>query len=73
MCKKVSLILATFALILFSVNSLASHEVDGYYRNNGTYVEPHQSMDPYESRSTGMSYRDNVLVPRDESADSSNH
>ncbi len=50
----------------------ASHWVRGYTRSNGTYVQGHMSMDPGESRATGMSYHNNQLVPRGQYRDSSN-
>lgn len=41
--------------VLFIPNYVeAAHTVGGYFRHNGTYVEPHMSMDPGESQSTGM-------------------
>lgn len=48
---------------MVSVSAIASHSVSGYYRGNGTYVQPHQSMDPYEARSSGYSYHNNEIVP----------
>ncbi|HEU5281728.1 MAG TPA: hypothetical protein VFU82_07115 [Gammaproteobacteria bacterium] len=57
------IILAAVLMSLTSVAAQAAHEVEGYYRSNGTYVEPHWSMDPGEARSSGYSYHDNELVP----------
>jgi hypothetical protein len=47
----------------FTASALASHNVPGYYRNDGVYVSPHRSMDPGEARSSGYSYHHNELVP----------
>jgi len=69
MYKNLSLIIASFALIGISIDSFASHQVRGYFRSNGTYVESHRSMDPGESKSTGLSYRNDELVDRDDSED----
>lgn len=60
--KRICILIAVLAG-LFSVAAQASHEVEGYYRGNGTYVEPHMSMDPGEARSSGFSYHDNEIVP----------
>lgn len=49
--------------ILLCSISFASHSVSGYYRKDGTYVEPHRSMDPGEARSSGYSYHNDELVP----------
>jgi hypothetical protein len=49
---------------VLSFNAQASHYVRGYTRSNGTYVQGHMSMDPGESRSTGLSYHHNMIVPR---------
>jgi len=51
------------SMLLLSGSALASHMVSGYYRSTGTYVAPHQSMDPGEAKSSGYSYRDNTVVP----------
>ena len=66
MNKYLPLIVA-ITLASISVSSMASHSVRGYTRSNGTYVQPHQSMDPGESRSSGYSYHNNVIVPRNDS------
>lgn len=58
-------LLFLITLSLISSIASASHMVSGYIRSNGTYIEPHMSMDPYESQRTGLSYRDNELVERD--------
>lgn len=64
MLKKI-LLCTSILLISYSSVTFASHYVRGYSRSNGTYVESHRSMDPGESRDTGLSYHDNELVPRD--------
>lgn len=51
-------------LLSLPIAALASHYVHGYTRSNGTYVQPHLSMDPGESEQSGMSYHYNVLQPR---------
>lgn len=63
MNKILSIFIASIIVSLFSINVLASHMVHGYYRSNGTYVAPHMSMNPGESKSTGYSYHNNQLVP----------
>ncbi len=53
----------TFVLIsmLILINfALANHYVRSYYRDNGTLVNSHMSMNPYQSRDTGISYQNNV-------------
>jgi hypothetical protein len=60
--KVKSIVLASIVISLFSVVAQASHSVSGYYRGNGTYVQPHMSMDPGEARSSGYSYHNNELV-----------
>jgi len=55
--------LITVLASLCATPTIASHSVHGYYRSNGTYVEPHMSMDPGEARSSGYSYHHNELVP----------
>jgi hypothetical protein len=53
----------TFLLTLFT-NVFASHFVNNYTRSNGEYVSGHESMDPGESESTGLSYSHDTVVPR---------
>lgn len=60
--KKKSIFLITLLASIVSVGAQASHYVNGYYRSNGTYVQPHLSMDPGEARSSGYSYHDNQIV-----------
>jgi len=43
--------LCALALILFSTNSYADKHVNGYYRSNGTYVQPYVRSD---SNSTNL-------------------
>ena len=56
-------VLLAILLATTSVSALASHYVRGYSRSNGTYVQGHMSMDPYEARSSGYSYHNNQLYP----------
>jgi hypothetical protein len=64
--NKLSLLVIAFLFSSVSLTSFAAHSVSGYYRDNGTYVEPHESMDPGEARSSGYSYHDNVMVPNND-------
>ncbi|WP_440682099.1 hypothetical protein [Cysteiniphilum halobium] len=58
----INFISALMLLSLFSSNiANASHYTRGYYNKHGTYVQGHRSMDPYESRRTGMHYRSNQV------------
>ena len=57
-----SSIIMAIILSIVSIPSIASHSVRGYYRGNGTYVQPHMSMDPYEARNSGYSYHNDQLV-----------
>ena len=54
---------ATFGIIssfVLQVNpALAQIQVDGYYRSNGTYVEPHQRSAPDGIRSNNYSHPGN--------------
>ena len=43
----------------FSGKALAQVQVDGYYRSNGTYVQPHQRTAPDRTRSNNYSYPGN--------------
>ncbi|HLB41993.1 MAG TPA: hypothetical protein VJN02_03900 [Gammaproteobacteria bacterium] len=61
--KKVIIAITTIVVSVFAMSAIASHSVSGYYRGNGTYVQPHMSMDPGEARSSGYSYQNNELVP----------
>jgi len=53
----------TISLIisLIYISSFASHYVNSYTTSNGSYVEGHQSMDPYESQNTGEHYHNNQI------------
>ena len=57
------LLLTTSLLFIFTI-SFASHYVNSYSRSNGEFVEGHESMDPGESESTGLSYTHNTIVTR---------
>jgi hypothetical protein len=63
MTRLFGLILATFLSLTLC---FASHYVSGYQKKDGTYVKGHYSMDPYESKSTGLSYSHNKVVKRGE-------
>ena len=43
----------------FGGQALAQVQVDGYYRSNGTYVQPHQRTAPDRTRSNNYSYPGN--------------
>jgi hypothetical protein len=60
--KRITIITLAILAGAFTVSAVASHNVPGYYRHNGTYVSPHRSMDPGEARSSGYSYHNNELV-----------
>ena len=53
----------TFLLLFVSVSAFASHWVNQYSRRDGSIVQGHRSMDPYEAQRSGESYRNNELVP----------
>ncbi len=46
------------ALLTLSTTSIASVYVQGYYRSNGTYVQPHIRSNPDGIKSINYSYRD---------------
>lgn len=50
------------AMLLISTATLASHIVRGCVNRNGTYIAPHRSMNPGESKRTGLSYHHNLLI-----------
>lgn len=52
------------SMFLTSTVTLASHMVRGYAHRSGTYIMPHRSMNPYESKRTGLSYHNNLLTQR---------
>lgn len=54
-------IIATSLLALASLSAAAagSHQVDGYTRRDGTYVEPHRRSNPDSSRSNNWSSEGN--------------
>ena len=53
-------IVVTVVLTALAASSFAAHNVRGYIKRDGTYVKPHKSSDPYEAKSTGCHYHDNV-------------
>ena len=42
------------------MNVADDHAVSGYYRKNGTYVQPYRATDPNGTRNDNYSTRDNV-------------
>lgn len=48
------------ALLLLPGNSLADTYVNGYFRKNGTYVQPHYRSDPDGDPSNNWTTRGNV-------------
>ena len=53
------LLLAALALI-FSTAVLADTQVKGYYKKNGTYVEPHYRSSPNSTSTDNFSTKGNV-------------
>lgn len=53
-------IIITMAIGLFSVSSLANVSVDGYYRKDGTYVQPHYRSDPNSNTYDNWSTKGNT-------------
>lgn len=43
-------VLLALGLICFSVSSFADTHVNGYYRQNGTYVQPHMRTDANDTK-----------------------
>lgn len=59
MKKQTTLIILVF-LLIFCSHSWAQKHTNGYYKQNGTYVQPHYSTSPNSSRSDNWSTRGNV-------------
>lgn len=57
---KIMLKYLTIALTTLTLNSaaFAAVHVNGYYRSNGTYVQPHIRSNPDGIKSNNYSYRD---------------
>lgn len=53
-------ILPAFALCLFASPVLAEEYVNGHYRNDGTYVQPHWRSSPDNSYNNNWSVQPNV-------------
>ena len=51
--------LATYNVCSFNATANAQVNVNGYYRSNGTYVQPHQRTAPDGIRSNNYSYPGN--------------
>lgn len=51
-------LMGTFSLLSFAAN--ADERVNGYYRNNGTYVQPHMRSTPDSSYNNNWSVSPNV-------------
>lgn len=43
-----------------ATSALAQQHVDGYFRKNGTYVQPHYRSNPDSSRSNNYSSQGNI-------------
>ena len=51
----------TFIIVaLFSVSVFADVSVDGYYRKDGTYVQPHHRSDPNNNANDNWSTKGNI-------------
>lgn len=46
------------AAFMITTSALADVSVNGYYRSNGTYVQPHIRSSPDKIKSNNYSYRD---------------
>lgn len=46
--------------LLFSVSAMADVQVNGYYKDNGTYVEPHYRSSPNSTSNDNWSTQGNV-------------
>jgi hypothetical protein len=53
-------IIAFLLIGLFSVTSFADVSVDGYYRKDGTYVQPHHRSDPNSTSNDNWSTKGNT-------------
>jgi hypothetical protein len=47
-------------IVLFSTPTFAGEHVRGYYKNNGTYVQPHYRSSPNNTVTDNYSYKGNV-------------
>ncbi len=58
---KIFIILALFLATLLPLELMARDvQVNGYYRQNGTYVQPHYRTSPDNTRTNNYSYHGNV-------------
>lgn len=48
------------AFLVASSSAMADHYVNGYYRSNGTYVQPHMQSDPNQYRYDNYSSQGNT-------------
>jgi hypothetical protein len=65
--KKSPLLFLSFACAFFSTNTFAdSYYVNGYYKQNGTYVQGHQKTTPDEYRYNNRNAVSNGGYERDE-------
>ena len=53
-------ILILFTLFLPSMSLARDVAVDGYYKSNGTYVQPHHRSSPNNTTSDNYSHKGNV-------------
>jgi hypothetical protein len=53
-------ILFCFILSILTISALADAYVHGYYRSNGTYVEPYHRTDPNNTPNDNWSTKGNV-------------
>ena len=56
-------LLILFALLAFTAPALAQVNVQGYYRQNGTYVQPHQRTSPDGNPYNNYSYQRPSVQP----------
>jgi hypothetical protein len=62
--SRIGYIAVIFTTIILSMSlsskAYADVNVDGYYKKNGTYVQPHQRSDPNNDRSDNWSSKGNT-------------
>jgi hypothetical protein len=60
--KAILIFLIVFSAILFTIQPVCAGDtyVKGYYRNDGTYVQPHYRSAPDSNRMNNYSYPGNV-------------
>lgn len=57
---KVISLLVVASILAFSAPVKADQYVEGYYRKNGTYVEPYHRSEPNSTATDNYSYQGNV-------------